>query len=291
MLKGRSLGRAIVLQTLFEIDTEGAWKENPDEVLMRNFAEFAGEEKLLPFIKTLLDLIIAKRSDLDKIIEKAAPQWPIDRIAIVDRNILRIGLAELLFSGEDNNVPPKVAINEAIELAKKFGAEKSPKFINGVLGAVYKEMGEPGKDDRNEAVKDEEVIAALCYAKDGDEFYLALVHDIFGYWTLVKGVQKEAETDEETLERKVKEEIGLDILEVEEELGRSSYKANNKEGLRVKRNVKYYLVKVPFEDLKLKSDGGLDDAKWFRLADVRDLRFYDDLLDIISNAINILLNK
>ena len=290
MLKGRSLGRAIVLQTLFEIDSENSWKDNPDEILMRNFAEFAGEEKFLAFVKTLLDLVLAKKPELDKIIEKAAPQWPLDRIAVIDRNILRIGLAELLFA-EPNGVPPKVAINEAIELAKKFGAEKSPKFVNGVLGAVYKEMGEPGKEDKNDAVRDEEVIAALCYAKESEEIYLALVHDIFGYWTLVKGVQKENESDDESIKRKVKEEIGLDTLKIEDKLGTSSYKANNKDGLRVKRNVKYYLVQVPFEDLKLKAEGGLDDAKWFRLADVRDLRFYDDVLDIIGNAINILLNR
>jgi len=77
--------------------------------------------------------------DLDKIIAKAAPEWPIDQITIVDRNILRIGLYELLYANKDE-VPPKVAINEAIELAKSFGGESSGKFINGVLGTVYKEI-------------------------------------------------------------------------------------------------------------------------------------------------------
>ncbi len=279
-----------MLQTLFEIDSENAWKDNPDEALMRNFAEFAGEDKLLPFVKTLLDIVLAKKNDLDKIIEKAAPQWPIDRIAVVDRNILRIGLAELLFA-DHGQVPHKVAINEAIELAKKFGAERSSKFVNGVLGAVYKEMGEPGKEDKNDKLQDEEVVAALTYAKDGEDIFLALVHDIFGFWTLVKGKKEDSETDEETIKRKVKEEVGLDVMEVENKIGESSYKANNKEGLRVKRNVTYYLVKVPFEDLQLKKDGGLDDAKWFRLADIRDLKFYDDIMDIMSSALNILLSK
>ncbi len=290
MLKGRSLARAIVLQTLFEIDTENAWKDNPDEALMRNFADFQGEEKLIPFAKTLLDTIIAKRKDLDKIIEKAAPQWPIDRIAIIDRNILRIGLAELLFADHEQ-VPYKVAINEAIELAKKFGAERSSKFVNGVLGAVYKEMGEPGKEDKNDNLQDEDVVAAFCYSKEEGEIYLALVHDIFGYWTLVKGKKMQGESDEEAIKRKVKEEIGLDVLDIEDNVGASSYKANNKDGLRVRRNVNYFLVKVPFEDLKLKKDGGLDDAKWFRLADIRDLKFYDDILDIVSTAVNKLVSK
>ena len=77
---------------------------------------------------------------IDKIIEKAAPEWPIDQITIVDRNILRIGLYELLYADKEE-VPPKVAINEAIELAKSFGGESSGKFVNGVLGTVYKELG------------------------------------------------------------------------------------------------------------------------------------------------------
>jgi N utilization substance protein B len=90
--------------------------------------------------------IISHKKEIDTIIEKAAPEWPIDQIAIVDRNALRIGLYELLFA-DKNEVPPKVAINEAIELAKNYGGPNSGKFINGVLGTVYREIGEPGKDD------------------------------------------------------------------------------------------------------------------------------------------------
>ncbi len=290
MLKGRTLGRAIVLQTLFEIDSDNLWGKNNDDILMRNFAEFAGDTKLLPFIKTLLETILAKRNDLDKIIQKAAPQWPLERIAVIDRNILRIGLSELLFADHDN-VPYKVAINEAIELAKEFGSDRSSKFVNGVLGAVYTEMGEPGKDEQGDITGTEDVIAALPYTKHDEDVYVAVVHDIFGYWTVVKGKKHDTETDEEALKRKVKEEIGLDIVSVQDNLGQSQYKAKNKQGDKVLRKVNYFLTQVPFDDLHLKSDGGLDDAKWFRLADIRELKFYDDLLEIISNAVNILLNK
>ena len=85
--------------------------------------------------------------------------------------------------------PQKVAINEAIELAKKFGGETSGKFINGVLGAVYKEMGEPGKDDKSASQKPatkETLVGAVVYAHHKDEIYIALVHDVFGHWTLTK---------------------------------------------------------------------------------------------------------
>ena len=83
---------------------------------------------------------------MDKIIEKSAPEWPVSQITIIDRNVLRLGLFELLF-GNREEVPPKVAINEAIELAKTFGGDSSGRFINGVLGTVYREIGEPRKDE------------------------------------------------------------------------------------------------------------------------------------------------
>ena len=90
--------------------------------------------------------VIKNLAKIDQIIAQAAPEWPIDQIAIVDRNVLRLGIFELLF-GDYKEVPPKVAINEAIELAKSFGGESSGKFVNGVLGTIYREIGEPLKDD------------------------------------------------------------------------------------------------------------------------------------------------
>ena len=98
------------------------------------------------FIYDLVNSAIGKIPEIDKIIEKAAPQWPINQIAMVDRAVLRLGIYELLFGNRDE-VPPKVAINEAIELGKTFGGDASGKFVNGVLGTIYREIGEPGKDD------------------------------------------------------------------------------------------------------------------------------------------------
>ncbi len=98
------------------------------------------------FIYDLVNNAIEKIDEIDKIIEKAAPQWPINQIAMVDRAVLRLGIYELLF-GNREEVPPKVAIIGAIELAKSFGGDASGKFVNGVLGTIYREIGEPGKDD------------------------------------------------------------------------------------------------------------------------------------------------
>jgi len=150
-MANRHLSRSIVLQTLFEWDFLSTEKKSQsstnDEIkkaLNRNLKEFAPGLEDNVFVFSLLDEILKKRVTIDKIIETSAPDWPIDKISIVDRNILRIGLTELLF-GDRSQVPPKVAINEAIELAKTFGGENSSKFVNGVLGAVYKEIGEPDK--------------------------------------------------------------------------------------------------------------------------------------------------
>lgn len=134
------------MQSLYEWDFRGRDIAILKDVMERNIAEFASGIEDTDFIRNLVDGVVEHLGQLDKIIEKAAPQWPIDQIAIVDRNVLRLGLFELLY-GKREEVPPKVAINEAIELAKSFGGESSGKFVNGVLGTVYREIGEPGKND------------------------------------------------------------------------------------------------------------------------------------------------
>ena len=136
------------MQVLYEWDFRGGTLTDLEieQAIARNALEFAPGVHDISFMRKLLLGILNKRPKLDDIIEKAAPDWPIDKIALIDRNILRIGLYELLFE-DRTQVPAKVAINEAIELAKTYGGETSGKFINGVLGAVYKELGEPGKDE------------------------------------------------------------------------------------------------------------------------------------------------
>lgn len=116
------------------------------EIVAHNLKEFGPGIEDTKFVSNLVDGVFEHLDELDKIIEKAAPQWPLEQIAIVDRNVLRLGICELLF-GNREEVPPKVAINESIELAKTFGGDASGKFVNGVLGTIYREIGEPGKDD------------------------------------------------------------------------------------------------------------------------------------------------
>lgn len=304
-MSNRHLSRSIVLQTLFEWDAnneEGNGDtDGPEVILARNIEEFASDTKDKPFMKRLLDGVITKQSDLDAVISKAAPEWPIDKIARVDRNILRLGLYELLFS-DRKEVPAKVAINEAIELAKNFGGDSSGGFINGVIGGVYKELGEPGKDEVSsknkkpraplvpyEKMPVERKGGAVVYAEHEGDVYVALVHDVFGHWTLSKGGIEDAETQEEGTIREIKSELGLDVT-IREKLGENEYVASNPEKGKIRKNVTYFLVEAPFQELTLEEKGGLDDARWFKLADILELNFYHDMLPIITKAINILLN-
>ncbi len=127
------------MQSLYEWDFSGKKPEALKKIVEKNIKEFGPGLDDETFIWQLITGVVEHLSQIDKIIEKAAPEWPIEQITIVDRNVLRIGLYELLYENKEE-VPQKVAINEAIELAKTFGGESSGKFINGVLGTVYKEI-------------------------------------------------------------------------------------------------------------------------------------------------------
>jgi len=289
-MANRHLARSTVLQTLYEWDF-GDKKEDPEIILSRNTAEFAGGGVVHdPFMKNLLAGVVSKYKDLDEIIAKAAPEWPIEKIAVLDRNILRLGLYELLFA-DRNEVPPKVAINEAIELAKTFGGETSGKFVNGVLGAVYKEMGEPGKNDTGAEKKPvplEALAGAVIYAKKGEDVFLCLVHDVFGHWTLSKGHIDTAKEVEKELQKAIKDELGIKI-KMKDHLGHTEYGTFDPEKGKIKKRVEYYLAETEYADVSLQKSGGLDDCKWFKLADILDLNFYDDILPIVTKAINLLV--
>jgi N utilization substance protein B len=306
-MANRHLSRSIVLQTLFEWDFMTAeekgkvWNsEKTKEALNRNLKEFAPGLEDDIFVFSLTEEVLKKSEVVDEIIKKAAPDWPLDKISIVDRNILRIGLTELLF-GDRSQVPPKVAINEAIELAKTFGGENSGKFVNGVLGAVYKEIGEPGKEQISKKKKAEEPLditklpveklgGALIYAKKGNDILFALVHDVFGYWTLSKGRIEDGENVEKSTIKKIKEEIGLEIS-IKEKIGENEYVATHPENGKTLKKVIYFLAESKYQKLKLGESGGLDNARWFLLKELPELRIYNDIIPLISKAIEIISKK
>ena len=296
-MANRHLSRSIVLQTLFEWDFNSGKEIDVKETALRNLREFAPGLEDDNFVFSLAEEIIKKHKIIDEIIEKAAPEWPLDKISLVDRNILRIGLTELLF-GDRKQVPPKVAINEAIELAKTYGGENSSKFINGVLGAVYKEIGEPGKEEKSKNKKSDEPVdisklpveilgGALICAKRGNEMLFALVHDVFGYWTLSKGHIEANEDPKEGVMREIKKEIGLDIV-IKEKIGENEYVANHPEKGKTLKKVIYYLAESEYHELQLESSGGLDGARWFQFSEIPELRIYNDIIPLITKAVEII---
>ena len=295
----RHIARTIALQTLFELDMKGALSDsslNIDEIIQRNTEEFGEGIKDVSFTTNIITNALSRRITIDDIIIRAAPDWPLDKIGIVDRNILRIGLTELLF-GDRTQVPPKVAIDEAIELAKAFAGETSGKFVNGVLGAIYKEMGEPEKGQTTkikkehiDSTKRELLAGAVVCAWHESKAHVALVHDVFGYWTLPKGHIQHKETEQEEVIRELKQEIGVDST-ILEKLGENEYIANKPEQGKVIKHVSYYLTKTDFAPLSLEKKGGLDDAKWFPLNEAVELRMYDDIKPLIEKAKKLILEK
>lgn len=138
-MSNRHLARSIAMQTLFEWDFRGQPSAGLPAILAHNLNEFgAGLDSEKQFAEELTNGVIDHQKEIDEIITKYAPNWPVEQLTMVDRNILRIGIFELQFN--ENPVPPKVAINEAIELAKSYGGPSSGKFVNGVLGTMYKEI-------------------------------------------------------------------------------------------------------------------------------------------------------
>src|SRR3989344_2540513 len=307
-MANRHLSRSIALQALFEWDFITAHKNKVDEVVLRLINEF-GEGAEKEFIVKLVRGILKKREVLDTIIAKAAKDWPLDQTPLVDRNVLRLGLYELLFASKEE-VPARVAINEAIELAKSFGGERSGKFINGVLGTIYKEMGEPGKDDlpkkktrykRKEDLTPEEkeklplkkLVGAVVYCHDSKkQVRLAFVHDVFGYWTLSKGGVEEDEDEAAAVIREIKEEMSLDITN-DATIGVNEYVATDPERGNIRKRVTYFLAKASNPDsIKLPAEsGGLDDVKWFPLSEVAEIKTYPDVRPIIEKGLAELAKK
>lgn len=143
MASNRHLGRIIALQTLYEWEFRKQCNDETvtlDEVFQRNIERYSDTVEDKDFVKRIVEGVSGGQQKLDEIIQPIAPEWPIDQIARIDRSILRIAIFEL--KDMSDIVPPKVAINEAVELAKAFGSDNSSKFVNGVLGTAYRTLVE-----------------------------------------------------------------------------------------------------------------------------------------------------
>jgi N utilization substance protein B len=152
-MANRHLARTIALQTLYQWDFMNQSDKEVFNIVKKNLGEFAPKFDEGDFVNDLVKGTMKNKKSIDALIKKYAPEWPIEKITMIDRNVLRLGIYELKFGGKgkEKQVPPRVVINEAIELAKTFGSSSSGKFVNGVLGAIYKDMLASGeiKEEKN----------------------------------------------------------------------------------------------------------------------------------------------
>jgi transcription antitermination protein NusB len=292
----RHLSRSIVLQALFAIDKNTPkQKEQEREILEHCIREFAPGIENTDFIFQVFEGIKKKQSIIDEIIEKSAVRWSLEKIDTIDRNILRIGLFEMIF-GDYTQVPPKVAINEAIEIAKTFGSQGSSKFINGVLGSVYQEMGEPMKHqiskskqvvEKEEEIPVQQKAGAIVYSTDKDGILrLLMVHDVFGYWTLSKSSIKDTHNSlEEATIAALKKEVGLDITIIKP-LEKKEYTAHHPDIGKMKKVGNFFLATSRYLPVSIQNkQGGLDSVKWFELEEILSLRVYPDIAELLATIV------
>jgi len=145
-MSNRHLSRTIAMQTLYLWDFNHLQEADLDTVVNKTLKEFAPGFDDDNFARALAHGVVKKLAAIDDYIKKYAPEWPLEQITFVDRNIMRLGIYEMLFTSD---IPERVAINEAIEIAKAYGGESSGKFVNGVLGAIYKDINEKDRKDKD----------------------------------------------------------------------------------------------------------------------------------------------
>lgn len=147
-MSNRHLARTLAMQTLFAWDFNGEDSNNLKEIIAENFANFAPNFDDNGFVENTVYGVLNNIKEINAYIVKYATEWPLEQITIIDRNILRIGVYEIIL---DESIPPRVAINEAIEIAKNYGGESSGKFVNGVLGAIYNDLPEKVRESDHKA--------------------------------------------------------------------------------------------------------------------------------------------
>jgi N utilization substance protein B len=282
-MSNRHLARTIALQTLFEWDFHHRSKKLYD-LLESNQQNFAPDFDDQGFTERLIKGVTRHLNEIDDIIQRHAPDWPIDQITLIDRNILRLGVFELKF---DQEMPPRVAINEAIELAKAFGGDSSYKFVNGVLGAIYKALG---PNIESEQLKPQEYSAGgVVYCQTNQDYKFALIKDAIDKWTFPKGkigdnIPGENITD--TIKREIQEEIGIKNILLKDELGNIDVTVNPPNQPSYPKRIFYYLIETTDQPLRAEDSVTVKDAKWFSAEEVLSNLDYANAKELFKKALN-----
>ncbi|MFH0873273.1 MAG: transcription antitermination factor NusB [Candidatus Komeilibacteria bacterium] len=281
-MANRHLARTLTLQTLFEWDFYLGKLDVPAAMATIKH-EFAPDFDDQGFSLRLTEEVIDNHFIIDKLITKFAPEWPLDQITLVDRNVLRIGIYELKF---DKTIPPKVAINEAIELAKTYGGTSSGKFVNGVLGSIYKEMIQRGEKQtlESQGIK-EESSGGIIYRQEDESYKFALILDSYGKWTFPKGHVDGKEKPEEAAIREIQEEIGIQNLVNKGHLDDLQLKVHKPEQQPFRKLVHVYLFETTDTDLKPQISE-VKDARWYDPQEALDIIGYEETKNIFCQVLD-----
>jgi transcription antitermination protein NusB len=287
-MSNRHLARTLALQTLFQWDFNGQ-KEKIKDILDYNFREFAIDFDDEGFSKNLIDGVIKNHKEIDALIVKFAPEWPLDQITNTDRNCLRIGIYELKF---DKTIPPKVAINEAIELAKTYGGDSSGKFINGVLGSIFKKMEKEGeKINMDEAIEKETSAGGVVYHLEDDKYRIALVLNSYNKWALPKGHIEKGETIEQAAVREISEETGLKKIDIKTAIGDIEYKIKQPKKTTIVKTVHFFLASSEGDKLIKQDTPENIDVQWFTPQEAHKKIGYENTRAILEKALKVLKIK
>lgn len=287
-MSNRHLARTVALQTLFQWDFMGQ-QSQVEELVKTNWQEFGPDYDDGGFALNLVKQVHNRLKDIDQLIVKYAPEWPLEQITNVDRNVLRLGIYELKM---DAKIPPKVAINEAIELAKSFGGDSSGKFVNGVLGSIYRDMVEHGEKTQvmeEKAGAPETSAGGVVYRQDEDgQYLLAVIKDATGRWTFAKGHMEEDEDLPTAAKREVAEELGISHLTVGPRVGDIQVTVNEPGRPPRPKTVHYFLMQTTDLELHPQQTSELQGAAWFNVPDAWQNLGYDNARQIMRKALQLL---
>lgn len=290
-MSNRHLARTVALQSLFQWDFMGQGQDVA-ELVDSNWKEFGPDYDDGGFARTLVAGVIQHQQAIDKMIVKYAPEWPLEQITNVDRNVLRLGIFELK---HDPAIPPKVAINEAIELAKSFGGESSGKFVNGVLGSIYRDMVAAGETKENAggspaATGPHETSAGgVVYRRTQDgTLRFAVIKDATGRWTFAKGHVDEGEDMAAAASREVAEEMGVRELAVGPKVGEINITVNEPGKPPRPKTVHYFLIESASDSLHAEDAPELQDAAWFGTQETWENLGYENARGIFRKALHLL---
>jgi len=281
-MANRHLARTLALQSLFEWDFNKG-EHNIEKIFDYDKQEFAPDFDDQGFALELIKNVVKNQPEIDRLITKFAPEWPLEQITTTDRNVLRIGVYELKLA---QDIPPKVAINEAIELAKAFGGDSSGKFVNGVLGSIYKEMMKSGEKQTMTSQGIKEISAGgVIYRQADDGYYFVLILDAYDKWTFPKGKVENDDSLEVNALRELKEETGLIELKVIDYLGETQVKVHKPNEKPYRKLIKYFLIESHSTDIIVPQVTELKDVRWYSQSEALEILGYDNAKDIFKQAL------